>query len=125
MITLQKIVLITLLLSSTVPAQVPQSLEQILRLKPGNSWTYRGTVEWADTSQKSGSASKQITWKSEIKEESMHGQLKAYLVHGSVADLPWYEPTTQPGDHLWIVYQDRFYQLPMEPGLLNRFHDSN
>lgn len=105
--------------------QGQQSLEQMLRLKPGNSWTYRGTVEWVDTSQKSGTASKQIMWKSEIMEESARGQLKAYLVHGSVADLPWYEPSTQPGDHLWIVYQDRFYQLAMEQGILNRFHDSN
>lgn len=105
--------------------QGQQSLEQILRLKPGNSWTYRGTVEWVDTSQKSGTASKQITWKSEIREESVHGQLKAWLVHGSVADLPWYEPSTQPGDHLWIVYQERFYQLAMEQGLLSRFHDKS
>lgn len=95
----------------------------MLRLKPGNFWIYRGTVQWVDTNQKSGSASREVTWKSQITEESTHGQLKAWLVHGSVADLPWYSPETQPQDHLWIVYQDRFYALPMQPDLLARFHD--
>src|SRR5690242_8761799 len=110
---LASITLLLLLSASVQAQQVP--LEQMLRLKAGNSWTYRGTVEWVATDQKSGTASTQITWKSEIKEESVHGQLKAYLVHGSPADLPWYQPGTQSGDHLWIIYQDRFYQLPMEP----------
>jgi hypothetical protein len=120
----KKLAFITLFLLS-IPAfsQSPKSLEQILRLKPGNFWTYRGTVGWVDANQKSGSASKEITWKSQIMEESTHGQLKAWLVHGSVADLPWYSPDTQPQDHLWIVYQDRFYALPMQPDLLARFHD--
>jgi hypothetical protein len=125
MTALHKVILMTLLMLLAVPAQAQQSLEQMLRLKPGNSWTYRGTAEWVATGQKSGTASKQITWKSEITEASVHGPLKAYLVHGSVSDLPWYEPGREPGDHLWIVYQDRFYQLPMEPALLNRFHDPN
>jgi hypothetical protein len=115
--------LLILLLSSISFPQSPQSLEQILCLKPGNSWVYRGTVEWVDTSQKSGTASKQITWKTQVMEESVHGPLKAFLVHGSVADLPWYTPDTQPGDYLWIVYQGRFYSLAVEPDLLKRFHD--
>lgn len=108
---------------SAFPQSSPPSLDQLLRLKPGNFWVYRGKVEWVDTNQKSGTASRQITWKSEIMEESTHGQLKAWLVHGSVADLPWYSPETQPQDHLWIVYQDRFYALPMQPDLLARFHN--
>ena len=103
-----------------------QSLEKVLRLKAGNFWMYHGTVEWttAETPEhKSTVQKKQITWKSEIVEESVHGPLKAYLVHGSLADLQWYDPDKQPGDYLWIVYQGRFYALGMDSGWLRRFHD--
>ena len=72
--------ILVLVVNAAASGQGQQSLEQILRLKPGNSWTYRGTVEWVDTSEKSGTASRQITWKSEIMEESVHGQLKAYMI---------------------------------------------
>jgi hypothetical protein len=123
MLVIKKAVLLFLLLSVTILAQQPQSLEQILRLRPGNFWIYRGTVEWVDGSRKSGTATKQITWKSEIMEESVHGPLKAFLVHGSVADLPWYEPGTKPGDYLWIIYQDSFYEVTAEPGVIKRFHN--
>lgn len=111
------------------PASSPsqeQSLEQMLRLKSGNTWIYRGTVEWTTVTtpqQKSNIRSKQLTWKSEILEESVHGSLMAYLVHGSLADLPWYRPGKQLGDYLWIVYQARFYELTLQPNLLARFHD--
>jgi hypothetical protein len=124
--TLKKKLAFTALLLLSIPAfsqSPPSSLEQTLRLKPGNFWIYRGRVEWVDTNQKSGTASREITWKSQIMEDSTHGQIKAWLVRGSVADLPWYSPETQPQDHLWIVYQDRFYALPMQPDLLTRFHD--
>jgi len=102
-----------------------QDLEQELRLKAGNYWVYRGTVEWTyvDTTPPQF-GKKRITWKSEILEETARGDLKAFLVQGSFFDLPWYEPDTRPGQYIWIVYRDRFYSIAVDPEILARFHDA-
>lgn len=108
------------------PGRQP-SLEEVLRLKAGNSWVYCGTVEWttAETAEhKTTVEKKQITWKSQIVEESVHGQLKAYLVHGSLADLSWYTPGEQPADYVWIVFEGQFHELAAQEGMRDRFHDS-
>lgn len=118
--------LLLLLFLPAIGSGQQQSLEKVLRLKVGNFWIYRGPVKWTTSAapeQRSTVQTKQITWKSEIVEESTHGLLNAYLVHGSVADLPWYDPDRKPGGYLWIVFQGRFYEQVMDPTLLPRFHD--
>lgn len=115
-----------LLLSTTLPAQ--KSPEESLRLKRGNYWIYKGTVEWTEPAPPGMSGSgpshkKQITWKTEIVEEQARGALKAYLVNGGFGDLPWYEPDRKPGSYIWVVYASRFFILPADPDLLHRFRD--
>src|SRR5439155_13919912 len=83
-----------------------------------------GTVEWTDHARQARITKKQITWKIEILEEVEHGGLRAYLVNGSFDDLPWYEPGREPGEYLWIVYQDRFFTRVLDGVLLGRFHDA-
>ncbi len=112
--------------------QVPeQDLQTLLRLKIGNYWVYRGTVEWTYPSGPEEDAKsartrfgkKHITWKSEIIEEVTRGEIKAFLVQGSVFDLPWYEPGTKPEQYLWVIYRNRFYSIGAKPEILARFHD--
>jgi len=106
-------------------ARAQQPLEDQLRLKTGNYWVYAGTVAWSDVTAKNSYSAKKITWKTEILEKATRGNLKAYRVRGSFADLSWYEPEDKPGQYLWIIYQNRFYSLALNSDLLRRFHDPN
>lgn len=104
------------------------AVQELLALKAGNSWSYQGTVKWttvATAAHPSVVREKEITWKTEVQEESAHGQLKAYLLHGSVDDLLGYDPDNRPAYYLWIVYQDRLFTLQAAPDIIRRFHDSN
>lgn len=117
-----------LLLVSSAAVSLEKSPEQSLRLKPGNYWVYKGTVEWTEPAPGGASGSgpshkKEITWKTEIIEEQARGALKAYLVKGAFNDLPWYEPDRKPGSYIWVVYASRLFILPADPDLLQRFHD--
>jgi hypothetical protein len=96
----------------------------MLRLRPGNYWTYAGTVEWSVPNQGAKTGKKMVRWKTEIAEQTRHGELKAYLVTGSPFDLAWYEPSKKPGQYVWIVYQNRFYMLAADPDMLKRFRDA-
>jgi hypothetical protein len=111
--------------ASQRPAE-SEPIEMQLRLKTGNYWVYRGTVEWTYVSHvelPARSGKKQITWKSEIVEEIDRGPLKAYVVVGSFDDLPWYEPGKKPGKYLWIVYENRFYTRALDADTLARVRD--
>jgi hypothetical protein len=102
-----------------------QAPEAQLGLKVGNYWIYGGRVAWSDVTAKNAYDAKKISWKTEILESTIRGELKAYLVRGSVTDLAWYEPEDKPGmQSLWIIYRNRFYILGADKGLLRRFHDS-
>jgi len=100
-----------MILSCAFPmAPAPTSQPQdILRLKPGNYWVYQGEAEWADASAANGIAKSHIRWKTEVLEEVDHGETKAYLVKGSVLDLPWYQPGQEPALSVWLFYQGRLF----------------
>lgn len=108
----------------SLPCGAQQTLDQILALKAGNSWVYKGSAEWYDENQPDQTANQEITWKVEISEQAEHGDLRAFLVKGSFDDLSFYGPDTKPGEYLWIVYQGRFYSHPADPGVLARFHNA-
>ena len=102
------------------------NLESMLRLQVGNSWVYQGTAEWdaaAAGAENPRIRKAAITWKIEVLERQDHGDAHGYLVRGSFSDLPWYQPSTQRGLHLWIIYQNRFYEISADARMLRRFHD--
>lgn len=100
----------------------PAALKSLLRLNKGNYWIYSGTVEWGASQGRTEKG--QIRWKSEIIDEVAHGDLKAFLVEGSPADLAWYTPGTKPALHLWVVYKDRFYMVDADDAIVKRFKES-
>lgn len=115
--------LIFLLSSVAARPQGSATMDQLLRLRKGNYWIYSGTAEWSETGQGAKTGKQPVRWKTEILEESTHGNLKAYMVSGSPFDLAWYGPGTKAGQSIWIVYQNRFYQLTATSEMLKRFHD--
>lgn len=122
---MQCLIGIATLLVTTASLVAAQDLKDQLRLKPGNYWVYSGTVEWTyinTTPPRFGK--KHIRWKTEILEESIRGDLKAFLVRGSLFDLAWYEPDTEPSQHFWILYRDRFFSIASDAQMLARFHDT-
>ena len=99
-------------LLTCVLAAAPVSTSQpqdILRLKPGNYWVYQGQAEWVDASGPDGIGKSHLTWKMEVLEEVDHGDVKAFLIKGSVLDLPWYQPGLEPGLSVWLFYQSRLF----------------
>jgi hypothetical protein len=107
-------------------AQRENSLRSLLRLKAGNYWVYAGAAESGKTSEPGEPVSIDrfpVRWKVEILEETVHGDLRAYLVRGGFLDLAWFEKGRKPQEYLWISCQDRFYSLQLNPDLLKRFRD--
>ena len=101
----------------------PKTIEEQLKLQPGNYWIYTGTVAWADESKPAHQGSDQITWKVEILEATTRADLKAYVVNGSFDDLLWYSPGKKPDQYLWIVYKNRFYTKLLNTELRERLRN--
>jgi len=121
------VVLTAILLASAYAwGQRDNSLISLLRLRPGNYWVYSGTAESTDPSKPGEPPSVlkfPVRWKVEILEGTVRDDLRAYLVRGGFLDLAWFETGRKRGDYLWIVYQNRFYVLQLNPDLLKAFRD--
>ncbi|HET9284801.1 MAG TPA: hypothetical protein VFR24_22860 [Candidatus Angelobacter sp.] len=118
-----------LLLSGALPgtAQQSSSIEQLLRLQPGNFWVYKGTVKWANTPaggiidiiEPNGQieyprdhGSYEVTYKIQVLEKYVHGPVTAYVVRGSFLDLEiYYGFDHEPELCVWATYAGGFYNL--------------
>jgi hypothetical protein len=119
-----KAFLVALVVAIGAVADGTQSMNDQLRLKPGNYWIYKGGVEWtyANTTP-TQLGKKQIIIKTEIVEEIVHGELKAFLVAGSFFDLAQYDPAANTPKTIWIIYHGRFYSITANAKVLKRFHN--
>ena len=107
------------------PIAAQERIDQQLALKPGNYWIYSGTVTWTEPGPEVRTHTKKVRLKTEILEKTQHGELEAYLVNGSFDDLPWFDPGREPGQYLWIVYEQRFFISQLDGKVLRRFRDSS
>lgn len=119
-----KTIFFTALVTASSCLTFAQDMQDQLRLKAGNYWVYEGTVEWTFVNTVPARIGKKhITWKSEILEGTTRGDLKAFLVLGSVADLAWYEPGMKRGQYIWIIHRNRFFIIAADPKILARFRN--
>jgi hypothetical protein len=119
-----KTFLVAVVLTIGAGADGSHSMNDQLRLKPGNYWIYRGIVEWTDANTVPARiGKKQVIIKTEIAEETIHGELKAFLVDGNFLDLLRYDPAAVPQKTIWIIDRGRFYSIAASPGIFARFHN--
>lgn len=121
-------------------AQQGPSIEQLLQLKPGNYWVYKGTVQWANTPEGGiddiiepdgtveyprDHGSYQVTYKIQVLEKYVHGPVTAYVVRGSLLDLiTYYGFDHEPELCVWVTYAGGFYNLgAVLPDFLKRVRD--
>ncbi|MDO8686662.1 MAG: hypothetical protein Q7K11_00430 [Candidatus Berkelbacteria bacterium] len=94
-------------------------------LEKGNTWIYRGPVEW--TKQNSNQVEKKILeWKMEVVEVFQKPSLTIARIKGHPEDLIWYEKGTPRGEYLIIALENREYYIvsliePFKKEFINAF----
>lgn len=125
-----KWIVVLLVLAGSLPAisQENASIEQLLQIKPGNYWVYKGTVKWANTPaggiidiiEPNGQieyprdhGSYEVTYKIQVLEKYVHGPVTAYVIRGSLLDLiAYYGFDHEPELYVWATYAGGLYILP-------------
>lgn len=126
-----------LVLAVSIPAmsQENASIEQLLRIEPGNYWIYKGTVTWDSSHvgavikfsepnsgkiiKPKGEGTAEMTYKVEVLERWVHGPITFYVVRGYLQGLSGYYPgDDDPEFIIWAVYKNGFYSLGADPPFL-------
>ena len=118
-------VLMLFVLSASIVFSAEASSNLDFPLEKGNTWIYRGPVEW--TKQNSNQVEKKIIeWKMEVIEIFLKPQLKIARIKGHPEDLIWYEKGTPRGEYLIIVLENQKYYIvsliePFRKEIINAF----